>query len=167
MSTPQLRADITVDGASCTLAQAINVVNNTNCAGTFPAPDIGRCAAASMGANTINLTVDVPLAAVDNYLYGPDGLSPIASSITITGNGHTISRSPSAPPFRFFYVSGGWELCAGSLTLQDLTLSGGLAQGGGSGDGGGGMGAGGAIFNQGTVHLSGVTIMNCTALGGI
>jgi hypothetical protein len=166
LSAPPLLADITVDGTACTLAQAVNAVNKVNCATIFPGPDVGSCAAASPGANTIDLTVDVPLTAVDNDLYGPDGLPPVASSITIAGNGHTISRSPSAPPFRFFYVSGGWEICAGSLTLENLTLSGGLAQGGGSTTGGGGMGAGGAIFNQGTLHLSGVTITNCTARGG-
>jgi hypothetical protein len=166
LSALPLRAGIMVDGTSCTLAQAINAVNKANCTATFPAPDVGGCAAATAGSNTIDLTVDVPLATVDNYLYGPDGLPPVASSITIAGHGHTISRSPSAPPFRFFYVSGGWEVCAGSLTLQNLTLSGGLARGGGSDGGGGGMGAGGAIFNQGAVHLSGVTITGCTAQGG-
>ncbi|HVT58942.1 MAG TPA: Ig domain-containing protein [Thermoanaerobaculia bacterium] len=165
---PAARADILVDGTTCTLAQAVNAANKANCPASFPAPDVGSCAAASGGSNTIQLSVDVNLSAVDNYLYGPNGLPPVASTITIVGNGHTISRSssPGTPPFRLFYVSGGWEVCAGILTLDSLTLSGGLAQGGSSTTGGGGLGAGGAIFNQGTVHLVGVTITQCTARGG-
>ena len=38
------------------------------------------------------------LGAPDNYWYGPNGLPPIASDITIEGNGATIARAPSAPP---------------------------------------------------------------------
>ena len=48
------------------------------------------------------------------------------------------------PAFRIFYVSGGLELSPGNLTLIDLTLANGLAQGGdGSFNAGGGLGAGG------------------------
>jgi hypothetical protein len=73
---------------------------------------------------------------VDNNWYGPNGLPPIANVITIDGNGATISRSLSAPAFRLFfvgadptdantknYVSPG----PGILTLNDVTLEGGLA----------------------------------------
>src|SRR5437660_11959234 len=44
------------------------------------------------------------LTAVDNNWYGPNGLPPIASDITIQGNGATIARDPAVPTFRFFFV---------------------------------------------------------------
>ncbi len=98
----------------------------------------------------------------DNNWYGPNGLPAIDNTITVQGNGSTIERSTAGgtPPFRLFYVSGGMagELPLGTLTLENLTLAGGLAQGGDGYEGGGGMGAGGAIFNQGTLILSGATL---------
>jgi hypothetical protein len=111
--------------------------------------------------------------------YGPTALPAIAASITIAGNGATISRSTASgtPAFRLFFVganpaattSSSWTTPgAGALTLQNLTLSGGLALGGagGTGGGGGGLGAGGAIYNQGTTVLSAVTLSANTAQGG-
>jgi hypothetical protein len=94
------------------------------------------------------------LTAVDNYWYGPNGLPAITSVVTIEGDGAISQRDPSGPDFRLFYVSGGLtgELRPGALTLNNLTLEGGVARGGdGGAGGGGGMGAGGAIFNQGVV----------------
>ena len=46
------------------------------------------------------------LTAVDNYWYGPNGLPPIASNITIDGNGATIARSQAqaTPRFRLLFV---------------------------------------------------------------
>src|SRR5262249_3281380 len=107
----------------------------------------------------------------DNNWYGPNGLPAIDNDITIQGNGSTIQRSTAAgtPAFRLFYVSGGLtgEVPLGKLTLNNLSLAGGLAQGGdGYLGGGGGMGAGGAIFNRGTLILNGVALWNNQALGG-
>ena len=105
----------------------------------------------------------------DNYWYGPNGLPAIASNVTINGNGAVIERAAGAVPFRIFYVSGGFDtLHAGALTLNALTIEGGLAKGGDGGDGGGGGGAGlgGAIFNQGTLNLDGVTMTQNLAKGG-
>lgn len=99
----------------------------------------------------------VEYSASDGYWYGPDGLPPIATNIVIVGSppGSTITRSTATgtPPFRLFYIGGGESLAnynppsgltklpgPGALTLVNLTLSNGLAQGGG-GDGGG-LGAG-------------------------
>jgi hypothetical protein len=113
-----------------------------------------------------------------DWWYGPNAFPAISSVITINGNGATISRaSPSPkfpsgyPKFRLFYVSGGFStLPAGSLSLNNLTLTGGLAQGGsgglGLGGGGGGAGLGGAIYNQGTLSLSSVTLTGNAAHGG-
>ncbi|HET6878959.1 MAG TPA: hypothetical protein VFI31_02320, partial [Pirellulales bacterium] len=123
------------------------------------------------GSNTIELAAGSTynLSAADNNWYGPNGLPPITSDLTIDGNGATIERSAAAgtPDFRLFYVSGGEELVAGSLDLENITLANGIARGGAGGaGGGGGMGAGGAIFNQGALVLSGVTLTNNEALGG-
>src|SRR5262249_8961081 len=110
---------------------------------------------------TYNLTT------VNNYWYGPDGLPAISSNLTIEGRGSIIQRAIGADNFRLFCVSGGLSgLPAGTLTLQNLTLDGGVAHGGDSRSGGGGLGAGGAIFNQGTLIVTDVTLTNNTAFGG-
>ena len=142
--------------SALTLPDAINVANVTG------------------GTNTIVLgsgtTYDFNT--VDNNWYGPDALPAVASNITIVGNGSTLDRTltgtATADGLRFFYVSGGIpnELPLGTLELENLTLTGGLAKGGDSRSGGGGMGAGGAIFNQGNLTLNGVTLDGNEALGG-
>jgi YDG domain len=80
--------------------------------------------------------------------------------------GITIERSSSATPFRLFYVDP-----TGNLTLQSLTLRGGLAQGGNGGTqsgagGGGAAGLGGAIYNDGRLTLQDSTLTGNTAQGG-
>ncbi len=121
---------------------------------------------ATPGANTITLTVGTyTLAAVDNGTAGPTGLPAITSTLTIVGNGARINRA-SAASFRLFYVTS-----TGSLTLQNMTLSGGLAKGGagglaGEGGGGGAAGIGGAVFNQGTLSITGCTLSSNSAQGG-
>ncbi|MDE2256546.1 MAG: hypothetical protein KGK05_02150 [Xanthomonadaceae bacterium] len=108
----------------------------------------------------------------DNYWYGLNALPPIASEIRIDGGtaGVTLKITiPSLPPtarLRFFYVSGGLtgELPAGSLSLHNMTLTGGVARGGiGTA---GGAGVGGAIFNQGILNLTAVTLTSNSAIGG-
>jgi hypothetical protein len=107
--------------------------------------------------------------------YGPSGLPAIDGTITIDGNGATLERSGTAAPFRFFYVAadpadpstqGYATPGAGSLTLHDLTLTGGLARGGDASGSGGGAGMGGAIFDQGQLTLNAVTLTANTAQGG-
>ncbi len=73
-----------------------------------------------------------------NNFYGPNGLPPISSAITIQGNGATIERSIAGgtPNFRFFYVSGdGADTYnpTGDLTLQNVTLKNGKEVGGNGG----------------------------------
>ena len=137
------------------LRDAINAADNT-----------GGNATIVLGSG---LTYDFTTA--DNNWYGPDALPPVAAAtITIQGNGSTLERESTAldtaDALRFFYVSGGLELPTGSLTLDNLTLTGGLAKGGNSELGGGGLGAGGAIFNQGALVLDGVTLDANQAIGG-
>lgn len=118
-----------------------------------------NAANATGGSNTINLapgaTFKLTAVAVGND--GPTGLPVIrpGNALTIVGNGHTIQRSTGAgtPAFRLFNVAEG-----GSLSLRNLTLSGGLAPySGGS--------IGGAICSGGALSLDGVSIENCTAQG--
>jgi len=120
-------------------------------------------------ASNATYTITAPV----DWWYGPNAFPAISSPIMIVGNGATIQRSsaPGTPSFRLFFVSSGMStLPAGYLTLQNLVLQNGLAQGGNSGpaqnSGGGGAGLGGAIYNQGALILSGVTFQQNTASGG-
>jgi hypothetical protein len=116
------------------------------------------------GANTITLTPAASpflLTAVNNTADGATGLPVIAvgDNLTIVGNGNAIERSSATgtPAFRLLDVAAG-----GSLTLDNLTLQGGLAQGASSR---GVSSEGGAIYNQGTLTLDGVTVENNVAQG--
>ena len=148
-----------------------------------PTGDIGALINAIKDASSINpgtpktidLTAGLPylLSQADNYFFGPNYLPPIASNLTIEGNGATIASNPNVatPGLRFFCILPGNSVipntgAPGVLTLKDLTLSNGQALGGSSGAGGGGLGAGGAIFNMGTLNLDDVTIDGCVAQGG-
>lgn len=150
-----------VDDGLCTLPEAIRAANRDWASGSTA----GECAAGT-GADTIVLTtttyeLDMPVPS----FYGPTGLPPIVSDLTIVGNGATIRRNPTAAPFRLLVVEG-----TAALTLHNLTLEQGLAQGGkagyGSAGGGGGAGLGGAIFNRGMLTLEDVSLVSNTARGG-
>lgn len=143
-------------------ASLVTAINSANAAG---------------GANVVQLGAGCTytLTVVDNNWYGPNGLPAIASDITIEGNGATIERAATAPRFRLFFV--GADIAnantsnyvspgPGRLTLEDVTLRGGLAKGGNSLVGGGGAGMGGAIFSQGTVIIMASTLTANTAQGG-
>jgi hypothetical protein len=118
------------------------------------------------GANTITLTAPTTspyvLTAVNNTTNGANGLPVIsggstkvaADNLTIVGNGDTIDRVAGSPAFRLFDAASG-----SSLTLENLTLQGGLAFGSST------AADGGAIYNQGTLTLSGVTVQGNTAQG--
>jgi hypothetical protein len=117
------------------------------------------------GTNTITLTAPTTspyvLTAVDNSTDGATGLPVIrggnkADSLTIIGNGDTIERSTASgtPDFRLFDVASG-----ASLTLNNLTLQNGYELGSGS------SAEGGAIYNQGTLVLSAVTVQGNYAVG--
>jgi hypothetical protein len=84
---------------------------------------------------------------------GSAGLPNITATgaLTIVGNGDVIERSTAkgTPAFNLINVALG-----ASLTLQNLTLQGGLA-----------YHYGGAVVNQGSLTLSGVTVQNNTVQG--
>jgi hypothetical protein len=112
------------------------------------------------GSNTITLVAGktFSLTAVDNTTDGATGLPVIAANdnLIIVGNGDTIERSAAAgtPAFRLLDVAAG-----ASLTLQNLTLQGGLAFQYGV------WAEGGAIYCQGTLDLNGVNVQNNIAQG--
>ncbi len=137
------------DAGGGSLRDAIDQANTVNDADTIV------FAGAAVGG-TINLSTfdNRPASTTDDLQpVGPTALI-ITSPITIQGTGETITRT-GATAFRLFQVTAFF----GNLTLQNLTLTNGLAQGGaGSGVGGGAAGLGGAIYNQGTLSISGSTL---------
>jgi uncharacterized protein with beta-barrel porin domain len=125
----------------------------------------------SAGAEGITIVFEsgVTSIALSNYL-PPINLFPTYDTITI-GNGSssetvTISGGSSYRPF---------FIAQGDVTLQNLTLTDGNAQGGsggsgggGGGGGGGGLGAGGAIFiDSATVTLDNVIFTSNNATAGL
>ncbi len=160
------------DDGFCTLPEAIIAANTGLPSGTMS----GECPGGGGPSGSTIIVLSAPtstytLVQAHNALYGFNGLPGVTSTITIQGNGAIIQNfgaiSASAVPvkFRLFYISP-----SGNLTLQNLTVTGGLAQGGDGGvgffGGGGGGGLGGAIYNQGTLTLNGVTLNGNRAQGG-
>ncbi len=120
------------------------------------------------GPYTISIQTNVNLAGE---------LSPILGSVTITGNGNSITASGSN---RIFFVgtdTASQQANPNSIigtrqqvTIQNVNLDDGVAQGGSSasGGGGGGLGAGGAVFVNQTadVTLNNVSLAGNSAVGG-
>jgi len=111
------------------------------------------------GTNTITLTAPTTspyaLTAYNNgsNAYGVNGLPVIAANdnLTIVGSGDTIDRTVNPiVGFRFFGVAPN-----ASLTLQNLTLQGGVVNGTTAV-----KSSGGAIYNLGALTLSSVTVAN-------
>ena len=109
------------------------------------------------GDNTINLTASsYILTAADNTTDGPTDLPVIVKGdqLTIEGNGATIQAQITRNAFRIFDVAD-----KAALTLNDLTLTGGIAFGSGvSAEGGG-------IFSRGQLTLDNVTVTQNFAAG--
>ena len=117
------------------------------------------------------------LAAINNYQWGPNGIPAITSHVIVEGNGAIIERSAAAltPNFRLFFVERVFDVdfnIISSLTLKNVLLRNGLAQGGNGGNsltgggGGGGAGVGGAILNFGGLIIENSTLVNNIAKGG-
>jgi hypothetical protein len=112
--SPGLAATIPV-GDVCTLIDAITAANTDTATGGCPAGSGADTVVLPMsGAQTLN--------EVNNDTYGPTGLPVISSVITIAGQGSTIARDNGAPYFRIVAVNS-----TGDLTLQETTISGGIA----------------------------------------
>ena len=113
----------------------------------------GSTIAFSLPTNsTITLTSALPAITAGTVVDGSG-----SSGLTISGGGTQ----------RIFFVQPG---TSGTVTVENLTLANGAAQGGagGAGGGGGGMGAGGAIFvgAGSNVTIANVSFANNQALGG-
>jgi hypothetical protein len=166
------RAETISVGGACTLADAITAANTDTATGGCPA---------GSGADTLDLTVDVGLTAA---------LPQISSQITLAGNGHTISRTSGNLRLLDVVASGDLTLQhanlsggytgdngggiqnAGTLTMEDSTLSGSAATHGGGISNNGALtikystlsgnwargGAGGAILNTGTLTIEHSTL---------
>ena len=140
-------------GTGTSLREAVNYANSLTGSHTITFDP-------SLAGKTISLGFD------GDDTYGPSALV-VTGNVTISGlggsSGVTIDRDTTAAPdrLRLFYVASG-----GTLTLQDLTLSGGLAKGGSSVGGGGGAGLGGAIVDAGTLNVLRCTLTGNQAIGG-
>jgi hypothetical protein len=120
-----------------------------------------NAANAAGGANTITLVAGATftLTAVNNSTDDNTGLPVIAANdnLTIAGNGDVIQRSTATgtPAFRLLDVAAG-----AALTLESLTLQGGLASN---------LydfaGQGGAIYSNGSLTVANCTIQNNQARG--
>jgi chitodextrinase len=124
LSTPAQAA------TSCTAAALISAINTAN---------------STNGTVTLTSGCTYTLTAINNTTDGGGvGLPVIKGKVTIQGSGATIARSTAAgtPVFRIFDVAS-----AGSLTLNSVTISNGLANNGQQG--------GGGIMSHGTLTVTG------------
>ena len=157
---PVVPATITVDGQTsdltpgiCDLVEAVqnaldDAQTSTDCA-------------AGVGDDEIVLTVDVLLTqSADGDTDDGNGvprINPNNGAVTISGNNFTVSRDAGATDnFRLFAVEP-----MGDLTLNDVTVTGGLVSKL-NGDS-----LGGGLFNRGTLTLSNTTVSGNTAAGSV
>jgi hypothetical protein len=169
----------------CSLIEAIiNAEHDNQDGSTQCAPGLGAdtIVLAKIKKKPLNITLTTYYS--DPY-YSYAGLPIITGQITIMGNGGKIVRSGAAPQFRIATVSP-----TGSLTLQNLTLSGGntyvnggainnlgmlvidkaIISGNTASNGGAyasNAGAGGGVYtNRGTLTITNSTIAGNTATNG-
>jgi hypothetical protein len=135
---PHTAAAATVTVA-CDPAALVTAINNANSA---------------VGSSTLSLASGCVYDLLTANTPG-DGLPVIANTITIQGNGATITRDNAAPNFRILHVGSN-----GNLTMDHVTISHGKAT-----TGSGEVVAGGGIFNAGTLTLSNSTISSNSASG--
>ena len=105
------------------------------------------------GTVTLTASCTYTMTAVNNTVDGENAFPDILGSVTVVGNGATITRSTSAPDFRFFMVDDG-----GSLDLSNVTLSNGSIP---SGD----IHGGGAILSRSVLTVTAVSFLNNQSMG--
>ena len=141
----------------CSLREAIANANADDQSGS------AECAAGS-GADTIVLPARATFTLADAArVGGANGLPDIVSTITIQGNGSTITRdrgltcnlndNRTSEEFRIFFVDSGDD-----LTLEDLTVSNGCADGS--------LSRGGGIYTRGTLTVRRSTLSGNQASDG-
>jgi hypothetical protein len=155
------------------LREALALANGTLDFGALSAQEQVKVSQVGGLISTINFDSTVngstlTLSTVGDNRVGPSAFL-VPGQVIINGpSGNSgITLSAAGTTMRLFDVT-----LSGKLTLQNLTLSGGNAQGfaGGNasvgGAGGGSAGLGGAIFNQGTLTILNSTLTGNTAQGG-
>jgi len=159
--------------SAASVSDLIADITAANTAGGSNSITLAAATTAPYVLNAVNNTTGTRyvIGALGVDLYGSTGLPVIAANdnLTIVGNGDTIERSAATgtPIFRLLRVAGG-----GSLTLENLTLQGGMMDGTGSGRGYpaganlNGAADGGAIYNQGTLVLNAVVVQDNGAVAG-
>ena len=155
------------------------MVTNINYSGTG---SLGAAIASAISSDDSHAQIDfsvpdnstISLTASDedaSSTYGPTAyvVSGSGVNITIDGSGAPGLTIDGTGTIRVFAVTS-----TASLTLEDLTVSGGLARassgglGQAGGGGGGGAGLGGAVYDDGgSFTAEGVTFTNDVAQGGI
>lgn len=154
-------------------------VLNTNDSGAGSLREAVANANASPGADIINFDAalaggTIALTSNDaNTNFGPTGLVIDNDDITINGEDAPMLSISGNNARRVFAVTS-----TGTLTLQNITITGGLAKGGDGGTfggagtgnesgGGGGAGLGGGIFSEGTLTLVQSLVTANAAQGGV
>jgi chitodextrinase len=145
-------AGVLIAAAAGSVAVASPALAQTPCTA---AALISAITAANSTNGTVTLTsgCTYTLTAINNTTdAGGVGLPVITGKVTIQGSGATIARSSATgtPVFRIFDVAS-----AGSLTLNSVTISNGLANNGQQG--------GGGIFSHGTLTITGSTFSGNSA----
>jgi Bacterial Ig-like domain (group 3) len=164
--------NITAD-SFLSLREALALANGTLDFGALSAQEQAKVTKVGGPISTINFASTLngstlTLSTVGDGRVGPSAFL-VPGQVIINGpSGNSgITLSAVGTRMRLFDVTS-----SGSLTLENLTLSGGNAQGfaGGNasegGAGGGSAGLGGAIFNQGTLTILDSTLTGNTAQGG-
>jgi fibronectin type 3 domain-containing protein len=122
-----------------------------------PASLVTALAAVSGSGQTGTVTLTpgctYTMSAINNTIDGENAFPDVLGSVTVVGNGATITRPISAPSFRFFIVDDG-----GSLNLSNVTLSNGSIP---LGD----LHGGGAILNRSLLTVTGVTFLDNQSQG--
>ncbi|AMV41026.1 hypothetical protein VT85_26560 (plasmid) [Planctomyces sp. SH-PL62] len=159
-------ADETTIESTLSLREAINLINGALSLSSLSAAELAQVLAAdtdriSFAGNLNGGTIT--LSTVGDASVGASALL-VSSAIAIEGPGGDcgVTLSAAGVPMRLFYVTS-----TGSLTLRNLTLSGGTARGAaGSGAGAGDAGRGGAIYNDGSLTVLNSTFTGNSAEGG-
>jgi hypothetical protein len=144
--------------ASASASAAVFTVTNTN------DPGAGSLRQAIINANASPGHDDIVFAGgVTGTIKLTAGELPVQSDMSIAGPGPTALTVSGNRSTRVFNVSS-----PGIAAISGLTVADGFAHAddGGSGGGAGASGGGGAIFNQGTLSLSGVQVSGSRIEGG-
>jgi len=156
----RIKKTATIGVLGCLVALA-SVVATPVVAGAAPVPcgDSGALvtaiAAVSASGGTVTLTAGCTytITASSDGTDGPNAFADITGSVTIVGNGATITRSTAGgtPDFRFFIVDN-----SGTLDISNVTLSHGSTPAASGTPNHGGA----AILNRNVLNVSGVTFLD-------